>query len=157
MLDPFVELQPSSGKVGATITILGQGFQPHMSISFNGTLATSTSWTHTSQEVTVPDEATTGYVSLVGTMLQSNTQFRVTPQITSFNPASGPVGTQVVITGISLTQTTRVTFGGVSATFAVTSDSQVTGTVPIDAVTGKIVITTAGGTATSATRFTVTP
>jgi len=64
----------------------------------------------------------------------------------------------VTITGVSLTQTTQVTFGGVKATtFAATSDTQVTATVPTGAVTGKIAITTAGGTAKSATSFTVTP
>jgi hypothetical protein len=40
-------------------------------------------------------------------------------------------------------------------TFTVNSDTQVMATVPSGAVTGKIAITTAGGTATSATDFTV--
>jgi hypothetical protein len=52
-----------------------------------------------------------------------------------------------------LTQTTKVTFGGVAATNFTKSATQVTATVPTGAVTGKIGITTAGGTATSATVF----
>jgi hypothetical protein len=83
--------------------------------------------------------------------------FDVIPQITSFAPASGPVGTAVTITGVSLTQTTAVTFDGVAATdFTVDSDTKVTSTVPTDAKTGKIAIKTAGGTATSTASFTVT-
>jgi hypothetical protein len=58
--------------------------------------------------------------------------------------------------GISLTQTSRVTIGGDAASFTVNSDKEVTVTVPTGANTGKIVIVTSGGTATSATSFTVT-
>jgi hypothetical protein len=39
----------------------------------------------------------------------------------------------------------------------VSSESQVTATVPTGAKTGKIAVTTAGGTATSSGTFTVTP
>jgi hypothetical protein len=46
----------------------------------------------------------------------SNVPFRVTPQILSFSPTSGKVGTPVTIKGVSLIQTTKVTFGGVKAT-----------------------------------------
>jgi uncharacterized protein (TIGR03437 family) len=61
----------------------------------------------------------------------------------------------VTITGVSLKQTTKVTFGGVKASFTVNSDSKVTAIVPSGAVTGKIAITTPGGRATSAGTFTV--
>jgi hypothetical protein len=45
---------------------------------------------------------------------------------------------------------------GVKATnFTVDSGSQITATVPAGAVTGKIKVTTAGGTATSKVAFTV--
>jgi len=78
--------------------------------------------------------------------------------IRSFDPPSGPVGTPVVITGTNLSHATAVRFGGVTATsFTVDSDTQVTATVPTGAPTGKIVIKTPGGIATSATDFTVTP
>jgi hypothetical protein len=89
--------------------------------------------------------------------LPSNTEFLVTPQITSFTPPSGPVGTPVTITGVSLMQTTKVTFRGLEATtFTPNSDTQVTATVPAKAKTGKIAIITPGGAATNATDFTVT-
>ena len=86
----------------------------------------------------------------------SSGTFFVTPQLKSFTPGKGPVGTQVQITGVSLTQTTAVSFNGVAATeFTVDSDKKVTVTVPTDATTGTISITTAGGTATSVKSFTV--
>jgi hypothetical protein len=63
----------------------------------------------------------------------------------------------VTITGVSLAQASKVTFGGVKATtFTVNSDTQVTADVPTGAKTGKIVITTPGGTAASPEVFAVT-
>ena len=64
----------------------------------------------------------------------------------------------MVITGTSFTGAASVAFGGVKATmFSVDSDTQITATVPTGAKTGKIQLKTAGGTATSATDFTVLP
>lgn len=80
------------------------------------------------------------------------------PTLTGFSPASGVIGSTVTLTGTALTGTTRVTFGGVSAPhYSVTSDTQVQATVPAGALTGPIALTTAGGTATSASAFTVSP
>ncbi len=78
------------------------------------------------------------------------------PTITSFSPASGPVGTTVTINGTNFTGATSVTFNGVSASFIINSNVKITATVPTGATTGKIAVTTPGGTATSATNFTVT-
>jgi hypothetical protein len=151
----------TSGNVGKTVEILGQGFTGTTAVSFNGTAAASfTVVSSTYLTAIVPGGAKTGSVTVVtpGGTLTSNKAFRVTPQITSFSPTSGPVTTVVTIMGASLTQTTAVTFGGVKATtFTVNSDTQVTATVPSGAKTGRIGITTAGGTASSSGTFTVTP
>ena len=78
------------------------------------------------------------------------------PNITSLNPASAVAGTSVTITGTSLIQATKVTFGGVAATsFTVNSDTQITAIVPTGAKTGKIAVTTKGGASSSAASFTV--
>jgi uncharacterized repeat protein (TIGR03803 family) len=154
----FVTLLPYSGKVGATIEFLGQGFTSISAVSFDGTPASRTMVSGTFLTATVPSGAGTGLVTVTtsGGTLKSNKIFRVIPQITSFSPTSGPVGTSVTITGVSLKQTTKVTFGGVKATgFTVFSDTKVTAVVPSGAVTGKIAITTPGGTAVSSGIFTV--
>ena len=107
----------------------------------------------------VPAGALTGSVTVTtgSTILTSIQTFKVKPTLASFKPSSGPVGTPVTITGTGLTQTTKVTFGGVAATtFKVNTDSQVTANVPTGAVTGKVVIKTKGGSAASKTDFTVT-
>jgi len=158
-LKPFVSLVSTSGKVGKTIEVLGQGFTGTTAVSFNGTAATYTVVSDTYLKTRVPSGTTTGPVTVTtpGGTLNSNTPFRVTPKILSFSPTSGPVGTPVTITGNSLTQTTKVAFGGVQATnFTVNSDTQVTATVPTGAKTGYIAITTAGGKTWSQGTFTVT-
>ena len=159
-LPAFVSLLPDSGKVGKVIEFLGQGFvSGKTTVSFNGTAAKPTVVSSTYLTAPVPNGATTASVTVTtsGVTLTSNRIFRVTPQITSFKPTSGAVGTVVTITGVSLIQTKKVTFGGVAATsFSITSDLQVKATVPTGAKTGKIVITTPGGTATSPGVFTVT-
>jgi uncharacterized repeat protein (TIGR03803 family) len=159
-LKPFVSLVTTSGKVGAKVGILGQNFSGSSVVTFGSTPATAVNLGgSTFLTATVPAGATTGAVTVTTTTgtLTSNKKFGVTPQVTSFSPPSGPVGQIVTIIGVSLTKATSVTFGGVKATsFTVNSDIQVTATVPAGAVTGKIAITTPGGTAVSATTFTVT-
>ncbi len=156
-LKPFVHPVTTSGKVGATVVILGTNLTGATAVDFNGTAATVVKLTKTYVSATVPAGATSGSITVTtpGGVLTSDAKFRVTPQVTGFSPSSGPVGTPVTITGVSLTGATRVTFGGVAASFTVNSDTQITATVPTGALTGKIAVTTAGGAAASAASFTV--
>jgi hypothetical protein len=78
------------------------------------------------------------------------------PAITKFSPSSGPVGTVVTITGTHLSGASAVTFNGKQGTISTDNSTKIKVTVPSGATTGKIKVTTAGGTATSATNFTVT-
>jgi uncharacterized repeat protein (TIGR03803 family) len=159
-LAPFAQLVLWSGKVGTTAELLGQGFAGTSSVSFNGTPATTFKVvSDTYLTATVPAGALTGSVTVAtaGGTLTSNHIFLVVPSIQKINPSSGAVGSPVTITGSGLTQATKVSFGGgKAAAFTVNSDSQITATVPTGAKTGRIVVTTPGGTATSPT-FTVTP
>jgi uncharacterized repeat protein (TIGR03803 family) len=158
-LGPFVSLLPTTAKVGQTVGILGQGFNTTTSVMFGSGLASFTIVSDTYLTAVVPAEGTTGYVNVTtgsGT-LTSNTIFRVVPIITGFNPSSGPVGTQVTITGGGFNGATRVTIGGFRTTFKVNSGSQITATVPIRARTDKkVIVLTPGGKAISNGTFTVT-
>lgn len=59
--------------------------------------------------------------------------------VASFNPTSGPVGTQVTITGSNFTGATNVLFNGTSASsFNVINDNTILAVVPIGATTGKV-------------------
>jgi len=157
---PFIALVTPvySGEEGAQIQILGQGFSSSSVVKFGGTEATTTTLTgSTFILATVPTGALTGDVTVTtgSTVLSTLSSYSITPTLKSFTPPSGPVGTEVTITGTGLTQATEVTFDNLSATFTVNSDSQITATVPTGAATGKIKVTTKGGSATSSTSFTV--
>lgn len=77
------------------------------------------------------------------------------PGITSFTPATGGVGTQVIMTGTKLNGATQVMFNGAAAVFTADSATQISAKVPAGAATGKITVTTPSGIATSAASFTV--
>ena len=145
-LPPFVRLLPEASRVGQTVGIFGQGFTGTSAVKFNGTSVSFTVVSDKYLTAPVPSGATIGFVTVTtpnGT-LTSNKKFQVRPQVLSFSPASGPVGTTVVITGVSLSGTTRVTFDGVDTTFTQNSDTQVTATVPTGALTGHVGVTTTG-------------
>ena len=157
-LKPFVSLRPTSGAVSQPVGVMGGGLSGTKSVTFNGTSAAYSIVSDTYITTSVPFGATTGLVKVAisGSTLNSSQRFLVIPVVLSFSPTSGPVGTAVVITGKSFTGATKVTFGGVkAATFSVDSYTQITATVPTGAKTGKIQVTTPGGTASSAATFTV--
>ncbi|HEX6885013.1 MAG TPA: IPT/TIG domain-containing protein [Planctomycetota bacterium] len=77
------------------------------------------------------------------------------PVIDSFEPTSGPVGTSVTLTGVALQGTSAVRFAGTPAAFTVVSDTRIDATVPAEAASGPIEVTTPGGTATSVGDFSV--
>lgn len=157
-LKPFASLVViRSGKVGDRVGILGQGFSTATGVKFGTGAGTFTIVSDTYMIATVATGSTTGNVTVLepGGNLVTPQEFAVIPTITSFNPKSGPVGTQVTITGTSLSQTSSVTIGKAKATFTVTSDTQVTATVGAGAVTGKVTLKTRGGTATAPGKFTV--
>ena len=79
------------------------------------------------------------------------------PGITNVSPASGSVGSSVVIKGTNFTGASVVWFNGTNAAFTLNSGSQITATVPTGATTGPVSVIAPGGLAVSAGNFTVTP
>jgi large repetitive protein len=153
---------PSSGSPGTSVTITGSAFQNTSSVTFNVTSAITFSVVSGSQiSASVPPGASTGpiLVTTRGGTATSTSSFTVTsaPTLTGFSPSSGPVGTSVTLNGTGFTGVSGVAFKGTSAGYTVNSDSQVTATVPSGASSGPITVSTSGGTATSASNFTVIP
>jgi uncharacterized repeat protein (TIGR03803 family) len=156
---PFARLASTSGLVASSVGIFGLGFSSKSVVKFDGVTATGVVLQGTSYiTAPVPAGALTGSVTVTtgSTTLTSNAIFKVLPKVKSFAPTSGPVGTSVVITGVSLTQTSAVKFDGIAATtFTVNSDTKITAIVPTGAKTGKIAVTTKGGASSSSGTFTV--
>jgi len=150
-MSPFVSLIGFPAAVaGKTVQILGQGLTGTTSVKFGSGSANFHVVSDTYMTAVVPTSGTTGTVTVTtpGGTLKSKQVFKVIPQLKSFSPTSGPVGTQVTITGTGFTGASKVTFGGVKATtYTVDSGTQITAIVPAGAVTGKIAVTTTGGTA----------
>ena len=77
-------------------------------------------------------------------------------RIADIQPEQAPVGSEVVITGVGLADTQRVTFGGVEATnLQKVSATELRVTVPDGAVSGLVTVHTPAGVADSPRPFTV--
>jgi hypothetical protein len=160
----ITSLNPTSGLVGASVTISGANFgatQGTSAVTFNGIAAAPTSWSATSVAVPVPSGATTGNVVVtVGGVASNGVSFTVTapaPTISSLNPTSGLTGASVTITGANFGATqgsSTVKFNGTTATPTSWSATSVVVPAPAGATTGNVVVTV-GGAASNGASFTV--
>lgn len=151
---------PSSGPVGANVTITGSGFTGATSVNFNGANVSGFNVVSDSQiTTTVPAAATNGFINVVtpsGTATSSVKFIISAPILSGFSPNSGTASSTINIFGVNFTGTSAVKFNGTPSTsFNILSDTQITAVVPNGATTGPIVITAPGGAATSTKDFTV--
>ncbi|WP_201985968.1 CUB domain-containing protein [Hymenobacter rubidus] len=145
---------PTSGLPGTSVVITGTNFTGVATVSFNNVPAPGFVINSATQiTATVPVGAATGLIR-VGTAA-SSTNFTVpAPTVASFTPTSGPAGTSVVVTGTNFTGATAVTLGGSPVTaFTVNSATQITLTVPANAFTGPVCVTTPAGNACSSASY----
>jgi hypothetical protein len=151
---------PASGQVGTLVTLNGTNLGTATAVTFGNVNVTAplTVVSPTSIKVTVPAGALTGRIAVTNPAAgaQSATNFTLAPRITEFGAASGSDDTVVTIRGTSFTGVTAVKFGTVSATFTFVSDGEITALVPAAAITGRVSVTTPGGTATSPADFVIT-
>ena len=160
---------PTSGPVGTAVTITGANFDASVPsnniVRFNGTQAIISTVTSTSITTTVPQGATTGPITVTtpqgtATSAESFTVIVPLPSITGFSPSQGKAGTNVTITGQNfdpVPSNNQVRFNGVSGAVLSATSTTLIATEPPTAATGPITVTTASGTAQSATNFIVIP
>ena len=156
----ITSLDRTNGSLLTVVTLTGTGFTGVTAVRFNGgpgidaTQFEATS--DTTLKVVVPIGATATGSFTVTTADGSGSSVETftvdAPKISSFSPASGPVGTVFTLTGSAFTGATEVRFGSTSATnFTVLDDSTIQVTLPRLATTGPIAVINSAGTGTSAT------
>jgi RNA polymerase sigma factor (sigma-70 family) len=161
---------PAAGTAGTTVRITGSHLTGATAVAFNGVSASFRVDNDSQLRATVPDGATSGAISVstpAGTASGTAVFTVATPppatppvaaptiSISGFSPSSGAVGTAVTISGVQFTGARSVMFNGTSASFTVTSDSEISALLPAGATTGLVTVTTKKAVATSAGDFTV--
>lgn len=150
---------PDTGAVGTVVKIDGSGFNGATRVDFGSLPATAFKVIHSLQiEATVPAGVQTDALKLTTTngVAVSTAPFYGTPRVDSFSPVSGRPGTQVVIGGLNLKGATGLTLSGLSISgFEVLDNRQIRFEIPVGASSGRVRVTTPGGSATSEGNFTV--
>jgi hypothetical protein len=148
--------RPATGAAGTRVTIIGSGFTYATAVTFAETPATFTVDSDRQITAKVPAAAQTDAIVVETPLGQAATDvFRVRPAIHSFAPSRGGAGTRVTVTGAGLAGATRVRVGNVSAAFRVEGPTRLTFRIPPYAETGRITVTTEGGTGNSSRRLVV--
>jgi len=144
---------------GGPVQILGNGLTQIATLNFANVPAVFQIVSDTQLTATVPFDAVDGVISgayATGLPVQTVSSMRILPVITALDPLSGPVGTQVTISGGGFTKASTVKFGGVPTTsFTVVSPSIIQATVPSGFKKGTVMVFTPNGKATSTQKFTV--
>ena len=155
---------PAAATAGSTVHITGTWFKDIESVSFNGQPAAAFHVDSQTQITAVlPDNACSGPVELANPAGPDSSAmpFVVIPVITGIDPASGPVGTTLTVTGSGFFDASAVTLGSTagSATFTYldpnTITVQVASTAPLGAAA--VTLTTTPGQTCTGPVFTVTP
>ncbi|OKL40860.1 IPT/TIG domain-containing protein [Pontibacter flavimaris] len=160
----ILSFTPAQGIASTVVTIEGYNFINEgvlTSVTFagaNGGVVTAAYevTSDTTLTATVPAGAITGRITVSNTngSGESPSNFTITqiPTITGISPLKGVAGSKVVIEGTEFVGDIVVTFLGTEAegdeaTVQITGNSstQITTTVPTDAVTGKLMVTNAAG------------
>ena len=159
----ITSLTPGGGPLGTVITVAGSGFTGINAVDIGGVAAGYSVVDASTMLVTVPNGASTGYLSVtnpVGTGRSTDPFYvGVAPTISSLAPTTGPVGAVVQINGSSFAGATAVRFaGGVNASsFVVNNNTTITAVVPPLAQTGPIEVRNPAGAGSSLQSFGITP
>jgi photosystem II stability/assembly factor-like uncharacterized protein len=154
---------PVEGTPGTEVTITGTNFRGAV-VEFTGTPPvfpkTPVTSPYTTVKVDVPLGAATGPITIEATGGRTTSSQVFTarpappPEITSFSPQQGGVGSSVTIFGKNFLGA-AVAFNEKPAEVLSTTATSVTAKVPVGATSGPIRVTTPSGTVTSPTGFLV--
>ncbi|WP_163713232.1 glycan-binding surface protein [Mangrovibacterium lignilyticum] len=150
MAPTITAIAPNPGKTGADLTITGVDLDLVSVVTFSGDVeATIVSQSETEIQVTVPDEAVTGPVTVSTLSNKSAVSAElslVKPTITAIDPMALIAGNDITITGTDLDLVRSVVFNSnLSVDVAPDSETSLTVTVPEAAESGTIKLVTING------------
>jgi IPT/TIG domain/Domain of unknown function DUF11 len=152
---------PVIGTAGTTFTIEGYNFYDTTGLTTVYLGTTKTPATVVSDKViqgTMPSGGQSGFlvVSNSAGMVSTASKIYYNPQIVSFPPKATP-GASLSLTGVSFTDTSLVEIGAESVPIVSVTQTNLTITVPIDAVDGPITVAAPGGAFITATALKILP
>jgi IPT/TIG domain len=157
---------PGTALAGQTVTITGTNFfaayPGKPTVTFNGVASPSVTVVSPTQlTATVPAGNVSGKIAvtaLAGSGTSSGSLLQA-PTVTGLSATSGHAGDTVTISGTAIAKLVSVTFDGVAASFKAPAPdgSSVQVAVPAAATDGVVTLTTAAGSASSVSTFTVLP
>jgi len=159
-------LYPSTGQIGASISIDGGDFGTSGSVTFNGVSASTTTWTTSLIVALVPPGASTGNVVVTSNSTSSiGVPFSIglPATISSISANSGVVNTQITVIGTNFgssqsTTAGRILFNGAIGAVLGWTDTSVTAEVPATAPPGLGTLSVSlDGFASNSFSFTVLP
>lgn len=159
LLPQIVSFTPASAVPGSRISITGRGLVGVRAVYFGVAPALFSAISPTLVQAFVPAGARSGRITILtsGGAARSETDFHPAPRLLAFAPSAGIAGSVIAISGAGLSEVTSVRIGEVSMPFSRISDTSLRAVVPANAVSGRLSVATLGGTALSATAFTVLP
>lgn len=151
----ITSVTPASGSFNTIVTLEGKNFPPNAVVKFSPDIDAIPSFITSSKIVCqVPVGAMSGKLA-VGTALSTDA-FKVVakPFVESITPMKGAIGKEIVIKGAWLSESVATFSNGKTATkLSNSSDTVLVVKVPGGAVTGKIEISSEGGTVVSNSDF----
>jgi hypothetical protein len=149
----ITDASPAMGFPGTAVTLTGTNLEIVNQVKFGDVVAVFTSIS-TSLTTTVPDAAIGGdqviTVSSPGGTATVDFNVSLAPVITSISPLTARAGDVITVNGERFNSVTSVKLGAMDVTFTLIDATELTFTVPVGAVTGKVTVTTTNGSGTSA-------
>ncbi|HET7772990.1 MAG TPA: IPT/TIG domain-containing protein, partial [Burkholderiaceae bacterium] len=140
-------IAPTTVVAGSDVTLTGTNLDQLRSATLNGVALTLRSQSATSAVLTIPANATSGFITITDSnrssaVLSQQLNVLVRIAVTGFTPARALAGGSVTINGSGFARVREVRFTGAAAAAPITtrSDTQLVVTVPADAATGLITL-----------------
>jgi len=152
---------PTSAVANATIQLQGINFLGASQVKFGAFNAAFSDVSNSNLLAQVPAGFRRGKFTLTtpGGSIESVNEFLVPPSVNTFMPAFGPPGTMITVAGTNLINISSVKLGATAVTSFTTNaaGNQLQFSVPANATSGSIMVTTDTGSAESAEKFYLRP